>query len=90
MASHCVVFGISAVECAGSAPSGASPAGDCSLLNWQATVQLSGVNGQFNPRGCTVALTQHDLLRLLADRLFALTAPSSASGYRATNEPRPA
>ena len=28
-------------------------------------MQLSGVNGQFNPRGCTVALSQHDLLRLL-------------------------
>src|SRR5690606_4642633 len=44
-----------------SAPS----AGVCSLLNWQATVQLSGVNGQFDPRGCTMALSQHDLLRLL-------------------------
>jgi putative transposase len=28
-------------------------------------VQLSGANGQFDPRGCTVALSQHDLLRLL-------------------------
>jgi hypothetical protein len=44
---------------------GAPPAGVCSLLNWQATVQLSGVGGQFGPRGCAVALSQHDLLRLL-------------------------
>ncbi len=73
MASHFGVSGISALGFQGSprssarvsAPSGASPAGDGSLLNCQATVQLSGVNGQFNPRGRTVALTQNDLLRLL-------------------------
>lgn len=31
----------------------------------QATVQLSLVNCQFGPRGCPVALSRHDLLRLL-------------------------
>lgn len=46
MPSLCVCQGISAVECAGSAPSGAPSAGDCSLRNWQATGQLTGVNGQ--------------------------------------------
>lgn len=64
MVSRCVVQGILAVECTGCAP-GVHPVGVCSLLNWQVTVQLSGVNGQSEPRGCTVALSRHDLLRLL-------------------------